>query len=358
MRHLDRFQRLGYRTDLVQLDQNRVAAMQGDTLMQTLGVGYEQVVANQLYSLAQLLSHHLPAFPVLFIQAILDGVDRVLVAQALPVCYQLSGGELLTGLGQYILALLLALPLTGSSIDRQYEILARLITGLLNSLKNQLNRLFVACQVRCETALITYGGSQALALQQRCQSVEYLSTPAQTFLEALSAYRHNHELLYIYGVGRMCAAVQDVHHRNRQTITADSAQETIQRNIQCQSCRSCAGNGYCQNRVRAQIGLILGSVSLDHRCVYRIDIRSIHSLQRIVDYSVDVLHCLGNALSAKAALIAITKLQSLKLSGRSSARSCASAYYSTRQNNLCLYCRIASGVDNLSTNYLLDTKFH
>ena len=46
--HLDGLQRLGNRTDLVQLDQDGVACTQLDALGQTLGIGNEQVVAHQL----------------------------------------------------------------------------------------------------------------------------------------------------------------------------------------------------------------------------------------------------------------------------------------------------------------------
>ena len=46
--HLNGLQRLRDRTDLVQLDQDGVAAAQADALGQALSVGDEQVVAHQL----------------------------------------------------------------------------------------------------------------------------------------------------------------------------------------------------------------------------------------------------------------------------------------------------------------------
>ena len=49
------------------------------TLGQTLGVGDEQVVAHQLDLAAQLAGHLLPAFPVLFIQTVLDGDEGCLL---------------------------------------------------------------------------------------------------------------------------------------------------------------------------------------------------------------------------------------------------------------------------------------
>ena len=55
VRHLDGLQRLGNRADLVQLDEDRVAAAQANALGQALGVRDEQIVADQLDLAAQLL---------------------------------------------------------------------------------------------------------------------------------------------------------------------------------------------------------------------------------------------------------------------------------------------------------------
>ena len=46
-----------------------------------LGVGDEQVVADQLHLLAQAFGEVLPAVPVAFVHAVLDRHDRVLVDQ-------------------------------------------------------------------------------------------------------------------------------------------------------------------------------------------------------------------------------------------------------------------------------------
>ena len=76
--------------NLVQLDEDGVAGPQLDALGQTLGVGDEQVVAHQLDLAAQLAGHLLPALPVLFVQAVLDGEDGVFLHQSLPVGDQLA----------------------------------------------------------------------------------------------------------------------------------------------------------------------------------------------------------------------------------------------------------------------------
>ena len=104
----------------------------------------------------------------------------------------------------------------------------------------------------------------------------------------------------------MAATVDDVHHRNRKSVTGDTTQETIQGNIQGNRCGSCTGNGYCQDRIGSQPGLILGSIRIDHCLINRINIRSIHSLQCLSDYSVNILHRLLHTLAQISALVSVS----------------------------------------------------
>ena len=63
-RHVDRGERLGQRADLVRLDQDRVRDAARDALAQDLGVGHEQIVADELDALAEPLREQRPAVPV------------------------------------------------------------------------------------------------------------------------------------------------------------------------------------------------------------------------------------------------------------------------------------------------------
>ena len=51
-----------------------------DAFLENFRVGDEQIIANQLYCFAQALSQSLPAIPVAFGHAVLDGDDRILCA--------------------------------------------------------------------------------------------------------------------------------------------------------------------------------------------------------------------------------------------------------------------------------------
>ena len=61
--------------------------------LQPLGVGHEQVVADELHLAAELRGQLLPAVPVVLGQAVLDRADRLLVAQLLPQVDHLVGRD-------------------------------------------------------------------------------------------------------------------------------------------------------------------------------------------------------------------------------------------------------------------------
>ena len=79
-----RLQRFGQRADLVHLDENRVADALLDALLQTLSVGDEEVVADQLDLLAERVRQRLPAVPIVFRHAVFDRDDRILAAPSSP----------------------------------------------------------------------------------------------------------------------------------------------------------------------------------------------------------------------------------------------------------------------------------
>src|SRR5690606_38029270 len=93
--HLDGFQGLGQRANLVELDQDRVAGALVDAFPDNLGVSHEQCVTDQLYLLSDLVGHNVPARPVGLVHAIFDGNDRVALAQVGEVIGETGGVELL-----------------------------------------------------------------------------------------------------------------------------------------------------------------------------------------------------------------------------------------------------------------------
>ena len=76
-RHLDRGYGFAYGPDLVELDQDGVGRVFLDPLRHALDVGHENVVADQLYFVADGLVEELPALPVVLGEAVLQHDDRI-----------------------------------------------------------------------------------------------------------------------------------------------------------------------------------------------------------------------------------------------------------------------------------------
>ena len=84
--------------------------------------------------------------------------------------------------------------------------------------------MLIAGEIGGKAALITDRRGKAVCPEQLLQSVENLDTPLQSLAERFGADRHDHEFLQIDAVVSVLAAIDDVHHRNRQTMTAETAQ--------------------------------------------------------------------------------------------------------------------------------------
>ena len=85
MSHFDRIKRFAQRSDLVNLDQDRVGATLRDTFREELNIGHEKIVAHQLATVADALGEFLPALPIVFAHTVLDRVDRIFADQLLEI---------------------------------------------------------------------------------------------------------------------------------------------------------------------------------------------------------------------------------------------------------------------------------
>ena len=146
----------------------------------------------------------------------------------------------------------------------------------------------------------------------------------------------------------MCAAVENVHHRDGEPVARNAAQETVEGDAQLVRRCLAAGDGDREDRVRAQLGLVLGAVRRDHCLVDRIDVGSVHAAKRVVDDGVDVVDRLGNALAAETLLVAVAKFERLELARGRAARSRASADGAACKHNFRFNGRVAAGIDDLS----------
>ena len=98
----------------------------------------------------------------------------------------------------------------------------------LRRAEDRLDRRLARRKVGSEAALIADGGREPLLLQHLLQRVVGLRADPQRLGERGRADRHDHELLQIDRVGRVHAAVDDVHHRHgqrRRLLPAEMAEE-------------------------------------------------------------------------------------------------------------------------------------
>ena len=251
---------------------------------------------------------------------------------------------------------LLALPLGGSGVHREDEILPRLVSRLPDRLQDMLDGILIGVQIRSESALISDRGGIPLRLQKLLESVEDLRAPAESLAEGRSSRRHNHKFLRIHGVCRVRAAIQNIHHRNREAVSVHAAQKAVERDAERLRRGICAGNGNRENRIGSELRLILRPIRREHRPIHRVDILGIHASYCRVDDGIDILDSLQNALPAVATLVSVPKLQRLKFPGGRAAGGGPPPHRAAAEIDLCLHCRISSGIDDLSSDYLLDLK--
>ena len=346
---LDGLERLGERTDLVDLDQNRVGSAQFDALLEALGVGNEQVVAHQLHLVADATGQLDPAIPVLLGHAVLDGDNGVGVDELLPVIDHLGARVLNTLALELVHTGLGVVELGRGRIHGVHEVDAGLKASLLDGLGNVLERLGIGLEVGREAALVAHAAAKAGLVQHALEGVVDLGAPAQALGKARSTHGHDHELLEVNVVVGMHATVEDVHHGRGQQVSVDAAQVLVQRKTR-RLCRS-AGNGqrHAQDGVSAELGLVGRTVGGDQRGIDGTLVEGIEAHDGIGALVVDVLDGLRDALAQIATFVAVAQLACLKGAGRSARRHHRATEAAVLEHDLDLYGGVAAAVEHLAT---------
>ena len=285
---LDGIEGLGERADLVDLDEQGVGRAGLDAACEPLGVGDEQVVADDLHLVAHPVGHRLPAVPVALVERVLDGDQRVGRDEVGVVVDHLGGGlgATLEGVAA------LVVELGGGDVEREGDLLAGGVAGLLDGLEDQVERGAVARQVRGEAALVAEAGRQALLLEHALERVVDLGAPAQRLAEGLGADRRDHELLDVdVGVG-VAAAVEDVHHRHRQHVGVRAADVAEQRQVGGVGGGAGHGERDAEDGVGADLLLVGAAVDGEHLGVDEALLAGVEAEQlgaELVDDGVDGL---------------------------------------------------------------------
>ena len=265
------------RSNLIHFDQNAVCDPFIDAALQTSRVGHKQVVTNQLHSIATLVGQHLPCVPIVFATSVLDAADWVAIN---PIRQEINHASRIKAFAVNLVDAIF-IKFSGSDIQRDLNLLARLIARFLDRGHDHAERFFVATKVRSKTTFVTHGGVHAFFLKHFLQIVEDLATTTHGITKSLEAQRHHHELLDINIVVSVFATVDDIHHWSRQQIPSSSAKVTVQWLVTVNS--SCFGRRQrnSQQRVRAQILFVFGAIKIQHRLINQRLIGPRHAQQSV-----------------------------------------------------------------------------
>ena len=175
--------------------------------------------------------------------------------------------------------------------------------------------------------------------------------------EAGRARRQDHELLEVDLVVGVRAAVQDVHHRQRQQRLAAVGEPAVQALARVGGGRVRGGERHAEQRVRAEPRLRFGAVELDHLPVQRrllgqpADGQAAHRARQL---AVRVRDRAGHALAA-VALAAVAQLERLAAARRRARGHGRAAAHARVELDVDLERRVAARVENLARAHFLDS---
>ncbi|MND32218.1 hypothetical protein D3C80_227860 [compost metagenome] len=347
MRGFDGIERFRQRADLVDLDEDGVGNAHLDTVAQAGGIGDEQIVADQLNLGADLVGQDLPAFPVVFGHAVFDRDDRILASEFGQVFSHGSRFQRAAFTFENVLAILEEFG--RGAIEAEEYVFTRLVAGLFDRLDDEVEGFRCTLQTRRKAAFVTNIGVVALCAQFLLQDVEDFRTNPHGILQRFGADRHDHEFLEIDRVVGMCAAIDDVHHRNRQNMCASAADITVKR--QASRFGGSLGNGqrHAEDGVCAETRLVRRAVERDHRLVDMDLAFSIETADGIEDFRIDRFNGLLDTLAAKA-LAAIAQFDSFVGTRRCARRNSGAAHRAVFQIDVDFDGRVATAIEDLASD--------
>ncbi|MNX46846.1 hypothetical protein D3C86_773940 [compost metagenome] len=355
--HLDGGQGLGQGADLVDLDQDGVGRAEADAAVEAIGVGDEEVVADQLHALAEALGELGPAVPVVFGHAVLDREDGVAVDEVLEVIDHLVGGADDAFTLEVVLAV--AVELGRGDVEGEHDVSARGVAGGLDGIHDDREGVVGRVDLGRIAALVADGGVQAAGLEDLLERMEDLRAAAQGLGEGGRADGHDHELLDVDRVVGMGAAVDDVEHRNGKGTGRDAADVAVERHVDGVGGRLGNGQRDAEDGVGAKLGLVGGAVQLEHRLVDGDLVEGVHAGEFVGDHFVDVVDGAQDALAVvPIGLVLVAHLDGFVGAGGGAGGNGRAAARSAGQDDVDLDGGIAAGVEDLAGIDVFNERRH
>mmetsp|Transcript_19656 Transcript_19656/g.36931 ORF Transcript_19656/g.36931 Transcript_19656/m.36931 type:complete len:493 (-) Transcript_19656:67-1545(-) len=306
---LDGVDRFRDGTDLIDLEEEAVGRTLVDGLLDLGGVGHGQIVSDHLHVLAHRLTERRPVVPVVLIERILDGHDGILRDHVLVELNEfVSRQELGSVLGrisrgslevEVVLVPVLHLELGRGHVEADGHLVG--VPGVGGRLHAHVDAgLDVAG--RGEAALVAdeCGVAAELGLDDLLEVVKDLAPDGHGLAEALGSRGNDEKFLKGELVPRVLSSVDDVEARDGEGfgdgIAGDVGVVLPERDGLGGGSGLGGGEGDSEDGVGAEVALVRRPVGLEHGFINTPLIRGVHSLDRIGQHRVDVLHGLQHAL--------------------------------------------------------------
>jgi len=144
------------------------------------------------------------------------------------------------------------------------------------------------------------------------------------------------------------AAVDDVGHRHRQDVGVRAAEMAVERLAGRRRRRLGAGQRHGEDGVRAEGGLVVGAVEVEHRLVDRRLVGGIGTLERGENLFVDVGDGLTDAFAEVTAFVAVAQLERLVFAGARAAGDGGAANGAVLEGHVSLDSGVATRVEDFA----------
>ena len=155
-----------------------------------------------------------------------------------------------------------------------------LIAGVARCGEDRLERLLDTAERGREATLVANGGGEALLFQHSLEGVKNLGDRAQALGECVETPGHDHKFLKIDRRVTVGTTVDNVGHRHWQNVRFRAAKMAVER-LTCRGRgRLRASQRHGEDGVRAECGLVVGAVEVEHRLVDRRLVGGVRALER------------------------------------------------------------------------------
>src|SRR6185437_9531043 len=319
-------QRFGQRSDLIDLDEDRVGHVFRDPAREVLAVRDEDVITHEMHAIAERSGKLGPAVPVVLCKPVLDRYDGKPVE---PTRVQLDHPRCIATATAALLERVLAslVQLRRGNVDCESDILSSPVARRLHCLDECVERLLIVRQIRREATLVSHCGRQSALAQHLLERVKYFGPHPKRCGKIPGADWNYHELLNINRVRCMRATVQNVHHRYRHHTRHGTAHVAIQREIELRRCGASGGKRHCENGICAQPSLVLSTIERDHRPIQRHLLGSIEAQYFGLNLILNRCYRLLDSLAIVPVSITIAQFECFMLARRRTTRyRCTSRY--------------------------------